>query len=184
MQLGKALVGAIIGAALGIAALIAIQHFAQKDSTWLAIIVALLTGLGVRTMVSTSGHASYLRGAMTGVLALAAYWGGTQLFTYLVTQGILTKQIAAAPAVAADLKEAAKGEAGEGEAVAPVEPVVVQPSGPIPGGINRPRPPQEVNYWDMAWLCIAALLAYELGRGTSAPTTPPQQEVIPPPDAT
>ena len=33
---------------------------------WLAIPVAMLTGLGVRMMVNTSGHASYVRSALTG----------------------------------------------------------------------------------------------------------------------
>src|SRR4051794_30184809 len=76
MQIGKTLVGAIIGAALGIALLIAVYFAFQIDKMWMAIPVAILTGLGVRMVVATSGHASYLRGALTVVLAMGAYLGG------------------------------------------------------------------------------------------------------------
>jgi hypothetical protein len=73
MQLGRTIIGAVIGAAIGIAVMAAIYMAFKLDSAWLALPVAVLTGLGVRMMVATSGHASYLRGAITGLLALGAY---------------------------------------------------------------------------------------------------------------
>src|SRR6476661_7126824 len=76
MQLGKTIVGAIIGAVLGIGLLIVVYLFFGVDKMWMAIPVAILTGLGVRMGVATSGHASYLRGAITVVLAMGAYLGG------------------------------------------------------------------------------------------------------------
>src|SRR5215213_2372669 len=76
MQFGKTLVGAIIGAALGIGLLIAVYLAFGIDKMWMAIPVALLTGLGVRMVAATSGHASYLRGAITVLLAMGAYLGG------------------------------------------------------------------------------------------------------------
>src|SRR5215203_6939429 len=76
MQFGKTLVGAIIGAALGIGLLIAVYLLFGIDKMWMAIPVALLTGLGVRMVAATSGHASYLRGAITVLLAMGAYLGG------------------------------------------------------------------------------------------------------------
>ena len=72
MQFGKTLVGAIIGAVLGIGLLIAVYLLAGIDKMWMAIPVAILTGIGVRMVAATSGHASYLRGAITVVLAMAA----------------------------------------------------------------------------------------------------------------
>ena len=186
MQLGKALIGAIIGAAVGIAVLIAVQHYRQLDQTWLAIVVALFVGLGVRAMVSTTGHASYLRGALTGVLALAAYFGGMQLYSQLAQRGILAKKLPAPPPVAAT---DAEGETGEGEnektgaeadgVAVPVEPVATAPPPAVPRG---GMPMQPASPWDYVWLTVAALIAYELGRG-SAPVAP-KEPVIPPPDAT
>ena len=166
MQLGKALVGAIVGAVLGVGVLVAVYLIFGMDAVWLAVIVAALTGLGVRTLVSTSGHASYARGALTGVLALGAYVGGW----YLVAE-LAQARAAAAPkrapiAVAeqpADTDEDAE-PAGE---VPPVE--VPRPVERAPSGAAMPKavaPGQ--NPMDYIWLGIAALVAYELGRGTGA----------------
>src|SRR3954468_387163 len=81
MQFGKTLVGAIIGAALGIGLLIAVYLQFGIDKMYMAIPVALLTGLGVRMMVAGTGQASYLRGAITVLIALGAYLGGLQIAT-------------------------------------------------------------------------------------------------------
>ena len=70
MQFGKTLVGAIIGAVLGIGLLIAVYLLAGIDKMWMAIPVAILTGIGVRMVAATSGHASYLRGG-TGRITIA-----------------------------------------------------------------------------------------------------------------
>jgi hypothetical protein len=144
--------------------------------------VALLTGLGVRSMVSTHGHASYLRGALTALLALAAYAGGTSLYAEVA------KNFAGATKAPVSLPVAAPAEeetvAEEGAEEAPVEPVVEPPVvAPRGGMINKPQLQQQSSLWDFAWLTIAALLAYELGRGSSAAVVQ-QQEIIPPPDAT
>jgi hypothetical protein len=36
---------------------------------------------------------------------------------------------------------------------------------PIAGAPRNPRP-QEFSTWDFVWLCISALIGYELGRGS------------------
>ena len=82
MQFGKSLVGGIIGAAIGVAFLFAIYHF--SDGFWSAVPFAILTGLGVRMAVNTAGHPSYARGALTAIIALAAYIGGLSLVAYVV----------------------------------------------------------------------------------------------------
>src|SRR4051812_49567571 len=76
MQPARTLIGAIVGAALGIAVLYAAYRFAGRDEFWLSIPFALLTGLGVRFALAGTARASYLRGAITAVLALAADLGG------------------------------------------------------------------------------------------------------------
>jgi hypothetical protein len=166
MQFGKALIGAIIGAALGIGLLIAVYLLFQIDHVALAIGVALLTGLGVRTLVSTTGHASYTRGALTGILALAAYVGGWLLVAE-VAKAMAARTPKRAPAAAAQKadQDADQAAAPAGEAAVP-EP---QPIGRGPTGAAAPKavaPGQ--NPLDYVWLAIAALVAYELGRGTGA----------------
>ncbi|MEX0612811.1 MAG: hypothetical protein WD738_07055 [Pirellulales bacterium] len=167
MQLGKSLLGAIIGAALGIGVLIGVYVLFGIDAVWLAVVVALITGMGVRTMVSTSGHASYARGALTGVLALAAYVGGW----FLVAE--VAKARAAAAPKRAPIAATQDTEEGTEKAAAPDAdaPPVEQPR-PInraPTGAAGPKavPPGQ-NPMDYIWLGIAALVAYELGRGTGA----------------
>jgi len=164
MQLGKALIGAIVGAALGVGLLIAVYLLFQIDHVALAIGVALLTGLGVRTLVSTSGHASYTRGALTGILAMAAYVGGW----FLVAEVAKARAAAApqrAPVAIANVDEgkADKTAAEAGEA----PPELPKQLDRAPSGAAMPKavtPGQ--NPLDYVWLAIAALVAYELGRGT------------------
>lgn len=168
MQLGKALIGAIIGAALGIGLLLAVYMLFKIDHVALAIGVAILTGLGVRTLVSTSGHASYTRGALTGVLALAAYVGGW----FLVAEVAKARARAApnsAPVAAVQQAEKADAEpaAATGGAAQPVAEVR-----PIDRGTTGVAAPKAVapgqNPLDYVWLAIAGLVAYELGRGSGA----------------
>ncbi|HEX3601492.1 MAG TPA: hypothetical protein VHU84_15180, partial [Lacipirellulaceae bacterium] len=115
MQFGKSLLGAILGAAVGIAFLFALYRF--SDGFWSAIPFALITGLGVRMLATTAGHASYARGALTMVLALAAYIGGLSLVAKVATataNAPLKKSATATTAMSADkADEDAKDESKE-----------------------------------------------------------------------
>jgi hypothetical protein len=170
MQLGRAIIGAIIGAAIGIAVLVGVYLALGIDAVWLAIPVALLTGFGVRMMVSTWGHASYLRGAMTGVLALGAYLLGWWLVAQVATQRanaaadtrIDQKATAEQPAEAGDDVDETKVAEAPEPAKAPA------PSRPAAGAAMRKAIPPGQSPWDYVWLGVAALIAYELGRGTAA----------------
>ena len=62
MQLGKSLLGAVIGSAVGVGLILAIYYSFALDHTGLAILMAICAGLGVRALVNTKSHASYLRG--------------------------------------------------------------------------------------------------------------------------
>lgn len=167
MQLGKSLVGGIIGAALGIGLLVAIYLLFALDHVGLAVPVAILTGLGVRTMVSTSGHASYARGAITGLLALAAYVGGW----YLVAD-LATRRARAAPKPPTPVTAVDSADAGEPSDAPVVEAPPVQERAPVranpSGAATRKAVAPGQNPMDYIWLGIAALVAYELGRGTAA----------------
>jgi hypothetical protein len=182
MQLGKTIVGAVIGAALGIALLVVVFLMFHIDRVWLAIPVALLTGLGVRLLVSTSGHASYLRGAITGVLALMAYLLGWWVVAQ-VAQAQAKNQVPGGDRPRAVAQQANNDEAdgaADGAAdTAPVPPpVAARPAASGAAG-QKPAMPRGFSTMDFIWLCVAGLIAYELGRGTgaapaAAPTTEPE----------
>ena len=77
MQLGKALVGAVIGSAIGVGLILAIYYAIALDHTALAILVAVCAGLGVRALVTTTAHVSDLRGVLTCVVAILAFAGAS-----------------------------------------------------------------------------------------------------------
>jgi hypothetical protein len=175
MQLGRTLLGGVIGAVVGIAVLVGVYFAFGIDKVWMALPVAILTGLGVRMMVSTWGHASYLRGAITGALALGAYLLGSY-----VVAGIAQQRASAAgqatrieqPAAIEKADDAADDadDAGE-EATEPAMAATDQPR-PRPAsagsGAQRPVMPKTFSALDFVVLCVSALVAYELGRGTAA----------------
>src|SRR5262245_12328341 len=165
MQLGKLIVGAIIGAVLGIGLLIAVYLFFGIDKMWMAIPVAVLTGLGVRMMAVTSGHASYARGALTVLLAMGAYLGGLAV-TKAVANQRAQKAAQAAPAPRSE-EPADAGDAKDGQAAdaKPVETPVAAPVKMDPS-LHKVSLPTAFSTWDFLSLAVAALVAYELGRGT------------------
>jgi hypothetical protein len=196
MQLGKSLVGALVGGAVGIAALICIHMLTFWDKYWLAILVAIFTGVGVRMAANTSGHASYARGALTALVAILAFLAWFPIQTQLTVRGALAKPIlpirAPAEAAPADTDEAdetaeladadgqddaAESEETEGadtEAATPAADAAAQPKDEAPnvapGGLAKQRA-QQFSTWDLVWLCVAGLIAYELGRGTAPAAT-------------
>jgi hypothetical protein len=169
MQLGRALIGAIIGAAVGIGVLVAVYLLFGLDKVWLSIVVALLTGMGVRMMVSTWGHASYLRGAMTGVLALVAYLFGWSVVAQVAQYNARASSLDRPKQVAAAEQPADAGEDAATPAETPppekAPDMARRPSGGAPQKATVRR---DFSTMDFLWLCIAGLVAYELGRGTAA----------------
>ncbi len=78
MRLGPSLIGAIVGAVVGVAAQIGLESAMGKESTWFAIVIGLLTGLGARAMAGESIHlTSYVRAALAALIGLAAIVGGS-----------------------------------------------------------------------------------------------------------
>lgn len=191
MQLGKTLVGAVIGGLVGAAVCVAITKFTGWDKMWLAILVALLTGIGVRLLVDTRGHASYARGALTAILAVAAYFLSFWASTLITTKGAAAREINAQAGVlqpagndaAADdaADEAADGKAADdadGETdnsndeaannAAPAAPATTRQRTDRPE-LLRPQRQPERSPWEYLALGIAALIAYQLGRGSEGP---------------
>lgn len=173
MQFGKTLVGAIIGAALGIGLLIAVYLAFGIDKMWMAIPVALLTGLGVRMVAATSGRASYLRGAITVLLAMGAYLGGLA-----VTKAVANHRSQTVPKQ--NPARVASEEPGDPGQTKAEEPAANAPPADLPtapaktdSAARRPSMPQPINTWDFLSLAVAALVAYELGRGTGGARSEP-----------
>jgi hypothetical protein len=179
MQLGKSLVGAIIGGLVGAALCVAIIKFSGWDKMWLAILVALLTGLGVRWMANTKGHPSYARGALTAVIAIAAYFLSFWITTLVMTQGaaarstagLETAQPADGAAADADAADDATETADDETPAAPARPADTEEGiGPASNRMRNPRPADR-SPWEYVALGIAALVAYQLGRGSEGPRT-------------
>jgi hypothetical protein len=180
MQLGKTLVGAVIGGLVGAAVCVAITKFTGWDKMWLAILVALLTGIGVRLLVDTRGHASYARGALTATLAVAAYFLSFWASTLITTQGAAAREINAragerqpADGEAADAAdgdtEDADDEAADDDA--PAAPAATRQRPDQAAGLVRNQRPPERSPWEYIALGVAALIAYQLGRGSEGPRT-------------
>jgi hypothetical protein len=198
MQLGKSLVGAIIGGALGIVLLWFVQHHHGWDDYWMALPVALLTGLGVRFAAKVKGHPSYLRGALTGILSIAMFILGQYVVAQVVTRGAAAKQISAqeppqgpaadeagsaeenseasadgAQAPPAQEDESAQAAADEQTEDQPQPATNDEPADATEGtgaGSVQARVPlaKQWTTMDLLWLCIAALIGYSLGRGSDA----------------
>ena len=177
MQLGKSLLGGIIGAAVGIGLLLAVHRLFGIDKVWLAVPFALITGLGVRMLVNTSGHASYVRGALTMVLALAGYIGGW----YLVAQVAMVRANAPLPKAVSAAVQQPDAKPGDAEATDEAVPAEQPQAAAIAEGgqgaaKTRPRAPKVFgSNWDMVWLAVAALAAYKIGRGTGTSTAQANQ---------
>jgi len=166
MQLGKALVGAIIGAAVGIGMLIAVYLTLKIDKFWLAIPFAIITGLGVRMLV-TAGHASYVRGVLTMLLAMAAYFVGLTVVAKVATAR--ANKVALKPAITVEETaetDTTDGETTKEETPPPAPPVALPRNTEAP--TMRSAAPGPGSPWDIIWLAVAALAAYELGRGSSS----------------
>jgi hypothetical protein len=180
MQLGKSLLGAVIGSAIGVGLILAIYYSFALDHTGLAILMAICAGFGVRALVNTKSHASYLRGALTCAVAILAFAGCKFLIADLAARGAFAKSM---KPVAVRPADDATEEKDAGNSTGPAQPVEErridmsqQTSG---GGMTRAK--QSFSTWDFILLSVAALVAYELGRGSGASkATGP---IIPPPDA-
>jgi hypothetical protein len=210
MQLGKSLVGAVIGGLVGAAVCVAITKFTGWDKMWLAILVALLTGIGVRMLVDTRGHASYARGALTAILAIAAYFLSFWASTLITTKGAAAREINAQAGVrqaaaddaaddnaaddaadndaadgeAADTDDAADTDAADGKAADAADgetdnaddqaaddavPANAQQQPERVVNLPRNQRPPERSPWEYLALAVAALVAYQLGRGSEGP---------------
>ena len=172
--LGPALVGGLIGAAIGIALDVVLETGMLTkrpyEASWFAIVIGVLTGMGVRWANKHHMERSYARGAVSAAIALVAI----VLSTYLISQVMSRRDAAAATTpitgkvvTDADADNAQAGDKAATEAAAPEQPApgANDGRGAMTGQIGRPRGPRDLNPWQFVFMALGALVAYELGRG-------------------
>jgi hypothetical protein len=156
--------------------LVAAYFLFGSEHTGFAILVAFLVGFCVRAMATTKGHASYVRGALTALVAIAAFVGGKFIVAEIATRQMIANaaqplRVSSAPPEQAD-QDAANATA-EATSESGDEATRDEVARSTAGGAQRrtPRGNTSFSTWDFIWLSVAALIAYELGRGsgTAAP---------------
>lgn len=186
MQLKNALIGAVVGGLIGVGVLVAAFMFFGVQHTALALVVAALVGGGVRAMASTKGHASYVRGALTALVAIAAFVGGN-IVVAKVAQSQMAANAAQPMLPAKTLEQKSEVATDDTAAEAPAEPVAeameVRRTGlPAGSGVRGPKK-SDYSPMDFILLSVAALIAYELGRGSGTSpainTTSPEAPTAP-----
>jgi hypothetical protein len=165
MNLGKTLVGGLLGGAIGVGLQVALEVFGKIEATWFPIVIGLLCGLGVRKLdASAATGVSYFRGAVAGLISIGAIVSGPNLVAKVrsmqPTQGI-AKAVANADA-------GAKKPDEDGENVADVPPPVevrTQPTGKV-GPPALAQRPKDFSTAQFVFMAVGILLAYEFARGT------------------
>jgi hypothetical protein len=171
MSASKTVIGAVVGAAVGVIAHVVLEGYVMKsgEAPWMAVVIGLLTGLGVRKFDPTViGSVSYLRGALSALIALAGIVGGMQLVAKAV-QARNASAIVSAPKT--DPKPAAEPAAEEAEAPAAEEAPVVAPDRTERSdnflAAGRMKARKDFSPIQFAMIAVGAFLAYELARGSS-----------------
>lgn len=191
MNAPGAVVGAILGGLVGVALFMLIEVGLEHQAQWFAVANGLLVGLGVRKMdPSVKFQASYLRGAMAALVALAAILGGSFGASSLALRQAAqnskpVERLAGADqgGDAADAGDDEEGDsAGAAEEAAPEEsPTIVSPG----DRVNARRPnADDFSPFQFAMIAVGVFLAYEMARGagTGAPAEGEQADGAPPAD--
>jgi hypothetical protein len=180
MGLGPTLIGALVGAAVGIGLHQFLEVGMGIEARWFAIVIGILTGLGVRQAnKSLAGRVSYLRGAISAVVALAAIVGSIQLVSVLMAKKDAAKGKAvvvakARPAEAADVDSAdpAADEAAPARAAEPAP--AAAPTGG--GSSGKVAVADQLDTMQFVYMALGALLAYHFGRGSESAAAPAPSE--------
>jgi hypothetical protein len=173
MSFGPTLLGGLVGAAVGVGAHVVLETgllgTTPYEAPWFAIVIGLLTGLGVRWANKHHMERSYARGAVSAVIALAAIVLSTLLISKVMANrdAMAGKKPIGAATVAAKADADNLGEdAADGDAVAAEPGPMADAQAGLPTGqIGNPRGPNDLNPWLFVFVAAGALVAYEFGRG-------------------
>jgi hypothetical protein len=180
MGLGPTLVGGAIGAAVGMALHLIVETTTHYEAPWFAVIIGLLTGLGVhQANKSLAGRVSYLRGAVSAAIALAAIVGSTPLISMIAKNKEAALSTAAAPAGRDAAATDGEGADADAEGAAATEAVAARDRARGSGGVEHigapMRPPGEFNTLQFVFMALGTFIAYEFGRGTGKGTATPAE---------
>lgn len=181
MNLGRTLVGGLIGAAVAIGIYVALLLGGQTAS-WFPVVTGALVGFGVMQVCKTAGNPSYARGAISGLIAAAAMLGGDLIAKEVLTkkaEAISTKQGEVKKAELKDEESEEEGEESEGEeeeAEAAPDPIEVEEVDPEKGRIGAPNKLGQNDVWPFAFMAFGIFLAYEFARGTAPKTVAEESE--------
>jgi hypothetical protein len=187
MGVGPTLLGGIVGAAVGVGLHTVLETGMLGkpiEASWFAIVIGLLTGLGVRQANRTHMERSYLRGALSGLIALAAIYGSSVVIAEVMKkrdQAMVTKPAAAVADEANEASDAAEGDAtATAEAETPAADTDRTMNPALAGGVvGNPRA-GDLNPWQFVFMALGALVAYEFGRGAGAPKPAAPADATPP----
>jgi hypothetical protein len=187
MGVGPTLLGGIVGAAVGVGlhTLLETGMLGKPiEASWFAIVIGLLTGLGVRQANRTHMERSYLRGAISGLIALAAIYGSTVVIAEVMKKR--DQAVAVKPAAAAADDEDETSDAGEGDKAVTADAETsatgdersMNPA--LAGGVVGNARAGDLNPWQFVFMALGALVAYEFGRGAGAPKGAQPVDATPP----
>ena len=166
MHLIQWLIGGIVGGMIGGGGWVAIAYFTNQEFGWLAWPVGLLVGLGIHFGSSADTRGGFLRGAVAVVLALAAVMGAWNAKVY-----VMKKQIdkSSKPSlISSEAQPAGETETGIGEGDAEptqLPPKQVEAFTTTPVGASKMTSPK-IKDIDMLWMCLSAITAYLVGKGS------------------
>lgn len=188
MGVGPTLLGGVVGAAVGVGlhTLLETGMLGKPvEASWFAIVIGLLTGLGVRQANRTHMERSYLRGAISGIIALAAIYGSTVLIAEIMKKRDLAVATKPAAAATAEASEENGDEPSDVTATADAETPTDEPAerslNPALGDANVVGARAgDINPWQFVFMALGALVAYEFGRGAGAPKTAEPTDATPP----
>ena len=177
MNPGKTLVGGVIGAAVAIGVYVLLKTQMHMDAVWFPVVIGILTGLGVRQAEGSAKGVSYLRGAVSGIIAAGAILAAEEVVKF-----VLTKDTAGAtvPQVAvADTGDDEEGEDADVEVADDADdaeaPEVPEDKTAITGGlggeVGAANQNKRDDIWPFLFMAVGIFLAYELARGSASPTT-------------
>jgi hypothetical protein len=179
MRILKAILGGLVGGGLGIAVVASINSFAGYNATWLGLVIGLFVGFGVHYIARGTGKLDYICGAVAALLTLTAI----VLSNYATATvfNMRTAHLSAPPT-------STQGHPTADEPNTSSRPQVERDQ--IDDGSQRAKPglpsvPRgPANQFDevhVAWLSLAAVIAYLLGRsGAPLPVQPTSDANIDP----
>lgn len=186
MGVGPTLLGGVVGAAVGVGlhTLLETGMLGKPvEASWFAIVIGLLTGLGVRQANRTHMERSYLRGAISGIIALAAIYGSTVLIAEIMKKRDLAVATKPAASAAADEDEGddANDATATADAETPIDEMGERSLNPALGDANVVGARAgAMNPWQFVFMALGALVAYEFGRGAGAPQAAEPTDATPP----